>query len=159
MRRRLPPIRGPSEPRRKPPSNGSAIARARAGTRADVESAAREWLAEINQINHETRDATAQVEKSRSAAVALAMNLERLAVEADAARISAERADEACVAAREAVAACDEARALEAAAARIAPPAPAQAPTTPGADRPPLAPVVEDRRGRIRWPRATVTTR
>jgi len=38
-------------------------------------------------------------------------------VEADAARISAERADEACMAAREAVAACDEARTLAAAVA------------------------------------------
>jgi hypothetical protein len=55
--------------------------------------------------------------------------LERLAVEADASRISAERADEACVAAREAVAACDEARTLEAAAAAAAP---SQA---PGVDR------------------------
>ena len=53
------------------------------------------------------------------AATALAAELERLALEADAARISAERAEEACIAAREAVADCDEARILdEAAAAR-----------------------------------------
>lgn len=92
-------------------------ARNRAGTRDDVEAGARAWLAEINQINHDTREATLTVERDRAAAVTLAMTVERLAVEADAARINAERAEEACVAAREAVAACDEARALEAAAA------------------------------------------
>jgi hypothetical protein len=92
------------------------------------------------------------VEKSRAAATALAMNLERLAVEADAARISAERADEACVAAREAVAACDEALALEAAAARSASatsPAPPARPSARRPDRPPVAPpfVDEDEHG------------
>jgi hypothetical protein len=91
-------------------------ARSRATSRDDVEGAARSWLAEINEINQETREATARAERSRAAATSLAATLERLAVEADAARISAERADEACVAAREALAACDESRALEAAA-------------------------------------------
>ena len=81
----------------------------------DVEGAARAWLAEINQINNDTREAAARAERSRRGD-ALATTLERLAVEADAARISAEQADEACIAAREALAACDEARALEAAA-------------------------------------------
>lgn len=95
-------------------------ARAHARTRDDVESAARAWLAEINQINHDTREAVLGVERDRAAAAALASTLERLAVEADAARISAEQADEACVAARDSVAACDEARALEVAAARVA---------------------------------------
>jgi hypothetical protein len=122
-------------------------ARARAGSREGVETAARDWLTEINRINHETRDATSRVEKSRTAAAALAMNLERLAVEADAARISAERADEACVAAREAVAACDEARALEAAAARAAsaaPPAPPARPPARRPERPAVAPTFVD---------------
>jgi len=58
------------------------------------------------------------VERDRAAAAALGPVVERLAVEADAARISAERADEACTAARGAVADCDEARTLEDAAAR-----------------------------------------
>ena len=91
-------------------------ARSQATTRDDVEAAARTWLSEINEINHDTREAGQRIERDRAAAIALAPALERLAVEADAARISAERADEACLAAREAVAACDETRALEAAA-------------------------------------------
>jgi hypothetical protein len=100
-------------------------ARTNAATRDDVEAAAREWLREINQINHDTRDASQRIERDRAAAVALAPVLERLAVEADAARISAERADEACLAAREAVVACDEARTLAAATAA----APARSPS------------------------------
>jgi hypothetical protein len=92
--------------------------RNRARTRDDVEAGAREWLAEINRINHDTREAAVSVERDRAAAAALAPTVERLAVEADAARISAERADEACMAAREAVVDCDEARTLDEAAAR-----------------------------------------
>ena len=95
-------------------------ARASATTRDDVEAAARTWLTEINEINHGTRDASLRIDRDRAAATALAPVLERLAVEADAARISAERADEACMAAREAVAACDEAIAREAAASAAA---------------------------------------
>jgi hypothetical protein len=98
--------------------------RTAATSREDVEGAARTWLAEINRINGETREAASRVERSQAAANSLALTLERLAVEADAARISAEQADEACVAAREVVAACDEAQALEAAAARLAKPVP-----------------------------------
>ncbi len=93
-------------------------ARNDARTRDDVEAGARAWLAEINRINHDTREATLARDRDQAAATALAAQLERLAVEADAARISAERADEACLAAREAVAACDEARTLADAAAR-----------------------------------------
>jgi hypothetical protein len=96
-------------------------ARNKAGSHEDVENGARAWLAEINQINHDTREAALGIERDRAAAAALGLTVERLAVEADAARISAERADEACVAAREAVATCDEARNLEAAAARSGP--------------------------------------
>jgi hypothetical protein len=98
--------------------------RAAATSRDDVEGAARTWLTEINRINQETREAASRVERSQAAANSLALTLERLAVEADAARISAEQADESCVAAREVVAACDEAQALEAAAARLAKPVP-----------------------------------
>ena len=99
-------------------------ARTQAGSHEDVENGAREWLAEINRINHDTREAALAIERDRAAATALGPMLERLTVEADAARISAERADEACIAAREAVAACDEARTLEAAAKRSSGPAP-----------------------------------
>jgi hypothetical protein len=111
-------------------------ARARAGSHDDVEGAARTWLAEINQINQDTREAASRVDKHRAAATSIATSLERLAVEADAARISAEQADEACIAAREAVAACDEASALETAAA-----ARAEAPAAP----PPAPPAAVDR--------------
>lgn len=96
-------------------------ARAKATTRDHVEAAARAWLSEINEINGDTREAAVRIERDRAAAAALAPVLERLAVEADAARISAERADEACMAAREAVAACDEARTLQAAAVAATP--------------------------------------
>ena len=104
-------------------------ARTRAQTRDDVEAGAREWLAEINRINGATREATNAVERDRAAALELAPTLERLAVEADAARIAAERADEACTAARDAVADCDEARTV--AAARTA-----SDTTPPGGDDP-----------------------
>ena len=106
-------------------------ARNKARTRDDVEAGARAWLAEINRINQETREASQGIERDRAAAAALGPMVERLSVEADAARISAERADEACVAAREAVAACDEARTLEAAAARTGA-AVAETPAEPG---------------------------
>ena len=89
-------------------------ARATAATRDTVETAARDWLTEINRINLATREALSQVEHHRTAANVLAPTLERLAVEADAARISAESAEEACVAAREAVAGCEEAAAAAA---------------------------------------------
>ena len=91
-------------------------ARTGAGTRDDVETGAREWLAEINRINHDTREAALAAERDRAAAAQIGSTLERLSVQADAARIAAERADEACIAAREAVAACDEAAILESAA-------------------------------------------
>jgi hypothetical protein len=103
-------------------------ARAGAGTRDDVEAGARAWLAEINRINHDTREAALAAERDRSAAAQLGPSLERLVVEADAARITAERAEEACVAAREAVAACDEASRLAVAASSAAPAAPDEAP-------------------------------
>jgi hypothetical protein len=94
-----------------------AFRTARAGgqSRDDIEAAARDWLSEINRINLATREATATAEKQQRAAADIARNLERLSVEADAARISAEAAEEACVAAREAVAICQEAVALAAA--------------------------------------------
>jgi hypothetical protein len=89
--------------------------RANGTTRDDVEAAARDWLTEINRINVETRDAAAAAQKHQHAATEIARDLERLSVEADAARISAEAAEEACIAAREAVAACQEAAAAAAA--------------------------------------------
>ena len=110
-------------------------ARMVATTRDEVETAARDWLTEINQINNRTREAAASAERDRSAAAALALELEQLSVEADAARISAESAEEACIAAREAVAACQEAAALEAAGLRAAVD---EAPAAATATAPPL---------------------
>ncbi len=116
-------------------------ARSAATTRDAVEAAARDWLAEINRINMETREAQMTAERDRAAATELASTLERLAVEADAARISAEAAEEACVAAREAVATCQEAAALDArgaakaAAAAASPALQGSEPTTPMGSR------------------------
>lgn len=85
------------------------VARSAAGGRDAVEAAARDWLGEINRINVTARDAAVLLERERSGANALVTEIERLTVEADAARISAEAADAACLAAREAVADCQEA--------------------------------------------------
>jgi hypothetical protein len=100
--------------------------RGMAGTTDEVEAAARTWLAEVNAINAAAREATTTLARERAAAQALGLSLERLALEADAARISAETAAAACLEAREAAAACDE----EAAAGRSAVP-PVHAPGDP----------------------------
>ena len=85
-------------------------ARGRAGSPDAIEAAAREWLNEINRINNVVRDAGIVAIREREAATAIAPSLERLSLEADAARIKAETAEAACVAAREAVADCVEAQ-------------------------------------------------
>lgn len=79
-----------------------------AGSTDAVEAAARAWLVEINRINAEAREAGLAVAKEREAARTLALDLERLSVEADAARIGAETAEAACLAARQAAADCEE---------------------------------------------------
>ena len=73
-----------------------------------LEAAARDWLTQINRINTEAREATATAAREHAAAAAIGAQLERLGLEADAARISAENADEACLKARIVVAECDE---------------------------------------------------
>ena len=73
-----------------------------------VEAAARTWLQEINRINREARDALAAADRELEAATSTGAKLERLSLEADAARIGAEMADAACLAARVAVADCVE---------------------------------------------------
>jgi hypothetical protein len=100
--------------------------RAGARTAEDIESAARDWLHEINRINAQTGDATTILERTRAAAPEMAVRLERTAVEADGARVAAETAEAACVAARQAVADCEE----RAAGGRPSPP-----PTGTGDDR------------------------
>jgi hypothetical protein len=84
-------------------------ARSRAANREGVDAAARDWLLEINRINQEAKAAAVTAAREQDAARSLAGSLDRLTVEADAARIAAESADEACLHAREAAADCEEA--------------------------------------------------
>jgi hypothetical protein len=88
----------------------AAFRRARyvARGRDSLDAAATTWLGVINRINSEARDGAARASREHSAAQALVTVIERLEVEADAARIGAEAAEEACVAARQAVADCQE---------------------------------------------------
>jgi hypothetical protein len=104
-------------------------ARAVAVTTESVDEAARTWLAEINRINGAAREAAATAAREQHAAMEAAAALERLSVEADAARITAENADAACLAARVGLAACEEAAArtdTEAAAGTAVPRAPSE---------------------------------
>ncbi len=82
--------------------------RTHAKTTEEVEAAARAWLLEINAINNEAREGTAILARERLAAQTLAADLERTALDSDAARIAAETAEAACVVARESVADCEE---------------------------------------------------
>ena len=105
-----------ADPRAVRRAKDDAQARFRAGrgsavTSEEVEAAARDWLLQINAINGAAREASATLEKERSAAVAIAATLERIAVMADGARIAAEAAEVACLGAREALARCEEAEA------------------------------------------------
>ncbi|MEA2607158.1 MAG: hypothetical protein QOI00_1915 [Chloroflexota bacterium] len=87
---------------------GFRSAVAAATTPEQHEAAARDWLNEINRINTEAREATGTAATEHAAAAEIGARLERLGLEADAARIGAENADAACLAARVAVAACEE---------------------------------------------------
>jgi hypothetical protein len=78
----------------------------------DTEAAARDWLREINRINNAARDAQHVIDRERQATRELLTRLDRLELEADAARIGAENADEACNEARDQVARCEEAAQL-----------------------------------------------
>lgn len=98
--------------------------RAAVGAAADsdaLETAARDWLNEINRINIEARDASTKATAEHAAAAAIGATLDRLSLEADSARIGAETADAACLAARAAVAECDERAVLAPAAVPVAP--------------------------------------
>lgn len=95
-------------------------ARDAAATQEAAEHAAREWLTEVNRLNTSVREAAHVVEMGGSELRALLPGLERLAVEADAARITAESAGAGCREAREALARCEEAATLAAAAAAAA---------------------------------------
>jgi hypothetical protein len=102
-----------ADPRAVRRAKDEAQARFRAGragssTIEGVEGAARSWLAEINEINSRAREAAIVTARERAAARAIGANLERTALEAEAARIAAETAEAACLAARESVADCEE---------------------------------------------------
>ncbi len=88
---------------------GFRTAVAAAGTPEALEDAARDWLNEINRINTDARDATTTAAREHAAAAEIGASLDRLGLEADAARIGAETADAACLSARAAVADCEEA--------------------------------------------------
>ena len=90
-----------------------------------LEMAARDWLNEINRINNDARDASAAAAREHATAAAIGATLERLGLEADAARIGAENADAACLQARILVAECDE-RTTTDAAAFLVPVAPSE---------------------------------
>jgi hypothetical protein len=122
----------------------------RSGSRTTeaVEAAARAWLLEINRINAEARDASAAVTHEREAARLLTLELEHLAVAADAARIAAETADAACLTARQVAADCDEQDAAD----RLAdpPPSPFGGPDTPFVEEPsPLGSLAGGRTPRV----------
>ena len=107
-------------------------ARAVARTQGDTETAARDWLHEINRINAMSAEASANLQLLRDAAPGLAVGLERAGLEADGARVAAEAAEAACVAARQALADCEER--LTAATAGPAAIQPGVDPTGAGAD-------------------------
>lgn len=102
-----------ADPRAVRQAKDEAQARFRAGraaatTNEEVESAARTWLLEINEINGRAASAATALAKAHAGAPDFAVRLERAAVAGDAARISAEAAESACLAARQAVAYCEE---------------------------------------------------
>jgi hypothetical protein len=113
------------------------VARNRAVSADAVEAAARDWLGDINRINGVVRDAGTLAAKERAAAAAIAPSLERLALEADAARLKAEVAEDACQAARQAAADCVEA---QVAATPIAPLPVDPVPVEPRQDAPTAGP-------------------
>ncbi|MBA3235085.1 MAG: hypothetical protein H0T59_03695, partial [Chloroflexi bacterium] len=76
---------------------GFRAAVASATTPDQLEAAARDWLTDINRINTEAKDATATAKREHATAATIGATLERLGLEADAARISAENADAACL--------------------------------------------------------------
>ena len=96
----------------------AATARSRGAE--DTEAAAREWLTQINELNIRARDALRLAEAGSAELRAALPRLERMGVEADAARISAEMAESTCHDARVQLANCEEAETVAAMAATAA---------------------------------------
>jgi len=93
----------------------------RATSRADLERAATTWLSAINDINRATREAAETITRERRVAADLLMAIDRMTLDVDAARITAEAAAEACREARQALVACEESGAMPAASPLPAP--------------------------------------
>jgi hypothetical protein len=74
----------------------------------DAELAARDWLTAVSVLNSTAQDAVRRVQAGTDQLRSQAAALQRLDLEANAGRITAERAQAACRAAREALAACEE---------------------------------------------------
>ena len=111
------------------------MASAEAHDRHGLEAAATTWLGEINRINQERREASEQAAQARAVAAAHLTSIERLTLNADASRITAEAAASACSEARQILADCEE--------AALAPPRPAAATATgagPGSAAEPVQP-------------------
>ena len=80
---------------------------AEALSREAVEAAARDWLQEIDRVGRTAQEAELEVAREHEAAAAMVGDLERLGLEAEAAKINAESASAACAAARVALDACE----------------------------------------------------
>ena len=135
-------------------------ARAAAGTAEASEAAARDWLNEVNRLNTAAREAARVIESGNAELRVQLPRLERLAVEADAARIAAESAEVACRDARESLARCEE-QALQAATAEAARQAVPEEPTArelawPSEPETPLARPTEPDEAAISEPSAVI---
>ena len=92
-----------------------------AGGSEETEAAARAWLQQINDLNSAVRDAQRILESGNAELRARLPVLDRLAAEADAARIAGENAEGGCRDAREQLAACEENEARARAAVPVEP--------------------------------------
>jgi hypothetical protein len=133
LRDRLDHAQAAADPRQLAASKDDLHRRFRAASEAatgadDAEAAAREWLDAINDLNARAREAARFLEAGGAELRAAMPRLERLAVDADAARISAEGAEAGCQDARERLAACEEEAARAAARAAAPSPGPAEEP-------------------------------
>jgi len=88
----------------------AAFRTARLGAREQgaLETAAREWLREVDRVNARTREAVRLLALANAAEAGLLQAVDRLGLQADGARITAESAGEACRNARIALATCEE---------------------------------------------------
>jgi hypothetical protein len=74
----------------------------------DAEAAARDWLTAVSAANTAAQDAARRVQSGTEQLRSQAAALEKLDLEANTARVAAERAEAGCRAARESLAACEE---------------------------------------------------